>query len=61
MSVRSHTRLRGKSRDCSSGWAVWPGVGKIWVPGGEARDDKVTESPREKPGVEENASRRGKI
>lgn len=38
-----------------------PRAGIIWVLGGEERDDKVTESPREKPPMKENASKRGKI
>lgn len=45
---RGHTRLRG----CSSEGAACPRTGIIWVPRGEERDDKVTESPREKPPME---------
>lgn len=43
------------------GGAACPRAGVIWVPRGEERDDKVTESPREKPPMEENTSKRGWI
>lgn len=47
-------RTEGQGTHQAVGTAALPGqpwcprAGIIWVPGGEKRDDKVTESPREK-------------
>lgn len=40
-------RTRVSCKTCPSPWL-------IWVPGGEARDEKVRKSPREKPDAEKS-------